>query len=85
MSDKHPLKRWRESKGLTGSDLGSLIAVSKATVSRYERGRIPCKSVMARILVVTSGAVTANDFHSFCTIPPQAPWPDSAPESAVAA
>jgi phosphopantothenoylcysteine decarboxylase/phosphopantothenate--cysteine ligase len=39
------------------------IGVSVMSLSRYKRGRIPTKKVMARIVVETGGQVTPDDFY----------------------
>lgn len=63
MSANHPLRRWRQAQGLTLAALGSLIGVTKHTVSSYETGRrYPRPVTLAAIVRVTGGAVTPADF-----------------------
>jgi transcriptional regulator with XRE-family HTH domain len=65
MSANHPLRSWREKHGLTAEELGDKIGVSKAAVSRYERGhRRPDWPILSRIAEVTKGKITADDFLS---------------------
>jgi predicted transcriptional regulator len=47
------------------ADFAKQIGVSGEAVRRYlVEGRIPTPAVMTRILEVTQGKVTANDFYS---------------------
>jgi DNA-binding transcriptional regulator YiaG len=41
MSAKHPLTLYREKQKLTITALAGVLGVSKATVSRWEGGRLP--------------------------------------------
>nr|WP_321482698.1 helix-turn-helix transcriptional regulator [uncultured Cohaesibacter sp.] len=58
----HPLKDWRKAHGLTQTDVGNAIGVTKASVSRYEKGRMPTSSALVMIFALTEGAVTPNDW-----------------------
>lgn len=58
----HKLKTWRKSRGLSQEALGKLIGVTKASVSRYEQGRVPEWSVMLLIVQITDGVITPNDW-----------------------
>lgn len=59
----HPLKRYRERHRLTQGQMGVLIGVTTASISRFESGdREPSFDTMRRILEVTGGEVTPNDF-----------------------
>lgn len=63
MTAAHPLKTWRDSRGLTQTALALLLGVRKNSVHRYERGeRFPRPRILARIETVTAGAITARDF-----------------------
>lgn len=53
-----------DAQGLTASQFGVRIGVSRGAALRYATGaRIPHPEIMARIYVVTGGAVTPNDFY----------------------
>lgn len=59
----HPLRVWRQARGLTLDALGRQLGVSKHALSNYETGRrFPRPATLAAITRITSGAVTANDF-----------------------
>jgi transcriptional regulator with XRE-family HTH domain len=50
----HPIKRYRDRKGLTQGELAKLLGVSKATISRWEAGlRAPRRSDLPRISKMT--------------------------------
>ena len=62
--NKHPLTALRQSRGLTLEQAAEEIGVTKTTVWRYERGRIPHGDHMSRIISWSGGAITANDFYA---------------------
>jgi transcriptional regulator with XRE-family HTH domain len=45
MMPLHPLRAFREAKGLTLEQLGRVFAVDKSTVMRWEGGKIPAERV----------------------------------------
>lgn len=53
-----------DARGISDADFGLSIGVSRQAVHRYRHGRIPDRTTMAKIIEVTGGAVTANDFFS---------------------
>ncbi|MGE3932382.1 MAG: helix-turn-helix domain-containing protein [Rhodospirillaceae bacterium] len=57
---------WIDGAGLTMDQVAEAIGVgTRMTVWRYRTGRrIPPREVMARILALTGGAVTPNDFYA---------------------
>ena len=58
------LKTWRENNGLTRESVARLIGVANASViMRWERGQVPRPEHMAKITLVTAGAVQPNDFY----------------------
>lgn len=59
------LTAFRKEQNLTRAALADLIGVSGAAITRYEdQGRIPDSRVMKRIMEVTGGKVTPNDFYA---------------------
>ena len=56
------LKNWREQRNLTLAEMGAEVGVSGVTIGRYEDGRLPKPDVLQRIIQVTDGLVTANDW-----------------------
>jgi len=57
------LGTYQKQHGLSVSDLELLIGVSHSALHRYMYlGRIPEVAVLRRILAVTDGQVTPNDF-----------------------
>jgi transcriptional regulator with XRE-family HTH domain len=62
MEDCHPLKSWRLGSELTPSEVGERIGCARQTVFRYEAGRMPDQPFLDRIVIMTDGAVTANDW-----------------------
>lgn len=59
----HPLKRYRERRGLSQEEFGRLIGTTKVTISRFETGaREPTLRTIKKIMDVTGGELTANDF-----------------------
>lgn len=43
-------------------DLAAELGCTKQAVSNYEAGRLPIKDMLERIINVTNGEVTANDW-----------------------
>ena len=62
MVDHHPLKNWREQRDLSSADVGRLIDCTRLSIDRYEAGRMPKQPYLDRIVAMTDGAVTANDW-----------------------
>lgn len=58
----HPLKDWRLRRGLTQTELGDAIGVTKGAVSKYENGIAPSWAVQVEIFEFTQGSVTPNDW-----------------------
>jgi transcriptional regulator with XRE-family HTH domain len=56
------LAEWRKAKNLKLSDAADLVGVTAVAFGRYERGRVPDPGRLQKIIEVTDGAVTANDF-----------------------
>jgi transcriptional regulator with XRE-family HTH domain len=57
------LKAYLDARGLSDTQFAVEIGVSLEAVRRYRQGaRFPKPSVMRRIMEVTKGAVTPNDF-----------------------
>ena len=61
------LKTWREERDLSQEQAGRLIGVSAVAFGRYERGRVPEPEALQKIIDVTNGEVTANDFFEIPT------------------
>ena len=59
----HPLKAYRKARGLTMEEFARKVGVQRAAVSKWERGSIPRPEIMRRIVEVTGGEVTAQDFY----------------------
>ena len=62
MVDRHPLKNWREERNLSAAEVGRSIDCTRLSIDRYEAGRMPKQPYLDRIVVMTEGAVTANDW-----------------------
>lgn len=65
----HQLELWRKAKGLSRANLGSKIGVTAMTIRRYERGRVPGDKPrmpplddLNRLVLLTGGEVSANDW-----------------------
>jgi transcriptional regulator with XRE-family HTH domain len=68
------LKTYLKNKNLNDSEFAVLINTSQTAVNRYKLGRrTPSPDVMQRIIDVTGGEVTANDWYDL----PIAPAPES--------
>lgn len=66
------LRDWREAQMLTQQALAKNLGCAQATVHRWETGhRRPHPHQMIRIVAITGGAVTANDFYDL-PVPPAA-------------
>ena len=65
------LDEWRKARKFTQEQLAEMIGVaSRVSVARYESGRVPDQDVLRKIIEITSGEVTANDFYDIpCDIP----------------
>lgn len=58
---RHPLRIWREWRGLSLTDVAKLSGITKPTLSRLENGRFdPSSTVIRQIAIATGGAVTAD-------------------------
>lgn len=63
---EHPLKQFRESRGLSRAKLGELLGVSRVAVFRWEKeDRFPDIGLKTRIEEVTDGAVTYADLVDY--------------------
>lgn len=57
------LKSWRKSTGRTAADVAKELGVSRQAYGRYESGaRTPGYPIINKIVVMTSGLVTANSW-----------------------
>jgi predicted DNA-binding protein (UPF0251 family) len=57
------LEDYLQTTGMTRAEFARRIGVRHITVTRYvQEGRVPESSVMGKIIEVTEGKVTANDF-----------------------
>ena len=67
------LDSYLKKAGVKPPEFAKTLGVRLTTVYRYLSGRVPETSVMKRIIEVTSGEVTPNDFYSpgelVCTPP----------------
>jgi len=62
----YKLRNWREDRMLSLEQAGELLGVSRATLSRYERGHPPPLDMANRICAMTRGAIRYRDlYHSF--------------------
>lgn len=58
------LANWLKSQALNQGAFAAKIGATQTAVSRYCSGkRIPPRHIMRRIVEVTDGAVTPNDFY----------------------
>jgi transcriptional regulator with XRE-family HTH domain len=56
------LKTWRRARRLSQEALGAQLGVSAVAIGRYEMGRVPEAAVLQKLIDLTGGAITANDF-----------------------
>lgn len=78
------LMAWRKSQQKTLADVATLLGIVDAnparTLQRFERGeRRPSAMLIAKIEVITGGAVTAQDMHQV-----RLDWERASSETAVA-
>lgn len=61
----HPLRRWREKRGLTQHELAARIGVDKTTICGYETGKRRPRdpNILKLIKKHTGGAITAEHFY----------------------
>lgn len=58
------LKSWRQGRGLGVTEAADMVPCTRQTWHSWEAGRsIPPKDMMARVVAITEGAVTPNDFY----------------------
>jgi hypothetical protein len=58
------LADWLEAHSITDARFGEMIGAARQAVHRYRAGgRVPDKVMMSRIVKVTGGAVSPNDFY----------------------
>lgn len=58
------LKKWMLKHKVSAAEMAEKLGVSDVSVYRYLNGAIPEVPVMKRVLKVTGGKVTPNDFFS---------------------
>ena len=57
------LDEFMRARGLTNAAFARLLDVTEMSVLRYRRGsRLPRRQVLEKIVTITNGMVTANDF-----------------------
>jgi len=57
------LREFRIAKGLSQQDLAASVGVKKAAISRIEKGqRVPSMGLVARLVEVSAGELSADDF-----------------------
>jgi len=62
---EHPLRTYRQQKGLSLRDLARMAATSKTTISRIEGYYVdPSMALIRRLVTVTDGGIRADDFLS---------------------
>jgi transcriptional regulator with XRE-family HTH domain len=59
------LRTWRLRQGLTQEELAEVLGTARASVNRYENGRMPTRRLIRAIHKLTKGKVTANDFIEY--------------------
>lgn len=63
------LDSWLLAQRISEIEFGLKIGRTQASVNRYRRGlRIPDVGTMRKIVAVTQGAVTANDFYGLVQV-----------------
>jgi transcriptional regulator with XRE-family HTH domain len=66
------LRAYRISRGLSQQDFAASVGVKKSAISRIEKGkRVPSMGLVARIVELSEGELSADDFMP--TIPPAPP------------
>ena len=71
------LRAFRISKGLSQQDLAASVGVQKAAISRIEKGqRVPSMGLVARLVDVSDGELSADDFMPLV---PSSPEEETAP------
>lgn len=74
------LKDWRKQNGLSMERAAEILDLSQSTISRIEAGKQwPDKATVLKIVELTDGLVTANDFVN------PAPTAETAAQSEAAA
>lgn len=68
------IKELREQKGVTQSELGQVLNVSKSTISKYENGSLDLSSTTIAILC-DYFQVTANQLLGICELNKPTPQP----------
>lgn len=59
----HPLRQYRQDKGITLEDVAKAVGTSSATISRIERRKQAASwSLVAKLREVTNGRIRADDF-----------------------
>lgn len=66
------LPEWRILEKLTLAEAAGRIGVTAVAFGRYERGRVPDPARLQKIIEVTGGKVTANDFFAIPASSPKA-------------
>lgn len=57
------LKAWRIATNRTVAEVANELGISRQSYSRYEAGtRVPERSILNKIVLITGGAVTANSW-----------------------
>ena len=66
------LRDYRIARGLSQQDLAASVGVKKSAISRIEKGkRVPSMGLVARIVEVSEGELSADDFMPTVPLHPE--------------
>lgn len=75
----HPLRQFRERRGLSQGDLAERASTTKATISRIETGECGLSvDMLKRLVAATGGEVTADDLIASAPLPSPPPTGEAA-------
>lgn len=58
------LRRYLDSQEIPVATFATMLGITEQAVHRYLNGRVPRPDVMRRIIAITAGSVTPNDFYT---------------------
>lgn len=65
----HPLRRYRQERGIKINDLARETHVHKATISRIERGKqTPSVALVRRLISASGGTLSSEDFMGHSSV-----------------
>lgn len=57
------IRDYREKNGMTQRQLADALGIAESSVRRYEKGRIPEREIIDKLLALSGGEITLNGIY----------------------